>query len=89
MNGEDGKDLSLFNPECNKTPPCIDSYSGVAAAGTSLEALPLTWQLFLKESNLAAVGVILPEREKEISWSLTTSNAAPHARSNRPPSLQP
>jgi hypothetical protein len=86
-NGEDSKDLSLFNPKCNKTPPCIDSYSGVVAAGTLLETPPLTRQLFLKESDLAAVGVILPEREN--SWSLMTSDAAPHARSDGLPSLQP
>jgi hypothetical protein len=61
----------------------------VAAAGTLLETPLLTRQLFLKESDLAAVGVILPEREKEISWFLTTSDAAPHARSDGLPSLQP
>jgi hypothetical protein len=47
-------------------------------------------QLFsTSESDPSAVGGIPPEREKEISWSLMTSNEALQARSNRSPSLQP
>jgi hypothetical protein len=41
-NVDDGKDLSVINLKCNKTPPCIDSYSAVANAGTLLGTPPLT-----------------------------------------------
>jgi hypothetical protein len=89
-NVEDGKDLRVCNPECNKTPPCIDSYSAGERAGTVFGTPSHMRQLFLtSESGPSAVGGIPPEREKEISWSLTTSDAALQARSNGSPSLQP
>jgi hypothetical protein len=87
-NVDDGKDLSVFKLECNKTPPCIDSYSAVANAGTLVGTPPLTRQLFLRESDLATVGEMSPERAKEISWSLTAYDTAPGARSDGPPSLK-
>jgi hypothetical protein len=89
-NIEDGKDLSVCNSKCNKTPPCIDSYSAGEHAGTVFRTPSHMRQLFsTSESDLSTVGGIPPEREKEISWSLTTSDAALQARSNGPPSLQP
>jgi hypothetical protein len=89
-NVEDGKDLSACNSKCNKTPPCIDSYSAGEHAGTVFGTPSYMRQLFLtSESDLSTVGGIPPEREKEISWSLTTSNAALQARSDGSPSLQP
>jgi hypothetical protein len=87
-NVDDGKDLSVFNLKCNKTPPCIDSYSAVANTGSLLGTPPLTRQLFLRESNHATVGEMSPEKAKEISWSLMASDTAPDARSNEPPFLK-
>ena len=87
-NVDDGEDLSVFNLKCNKTLPCIDSYSAVANAGTSLGTPPLMRQLFLRKSDLATIVEMSPERAKEISWSLMASDTAPDARSDGPPSLK-
>jgi hypothetical protein len=87
-NMDDGEYLSVFNLECNKTPPCIDSSSAVANTETLLGTPPLTRQLFLREFDLATIGEMSPERAKEISWSLTASDTVPDARSDGPPSLK-
>ncbi len=89
-NMEDGEDLSVCNSKCNKTPPCIDSYSAGECPGTVFGTPSHMRQLFsTSESGPSTVGGIPPEREKEISWSLTTSDAALQARSDGSPSLQP
>jgi hypothetical protein len=89
-NVEEGEDLCVINSGCYKTPIVIDSYPPVAMdIGTSSETPPPMRQLLPRESDLTVDALGPQGRVKEISWSPTTSAAAPQAMGNRPLTLRP
>jgi hypothetical protein len=89
-NVEEGKDLCVINSKCNKTPIVIDSYPPVAMDIGTLSEMPAPmWQLFPRELDLTVDALGPQGRVMEITWSPTTSAAAPQAMGSRLLTLWP